>query len=212
MPVFGAPDYTSVIDKAERMGLFDFLRRRPTSEPQMGENTAMRVDNPSWILVDGSSPEVIQDAVIEHSNIAKAELPVQHSTMIFRIDSRRFGVSFDPPAPPYAFANLIGWLDDPEMCRGTRGAIGWLVAPGDRTRFFLAPQRGNAGGDTLIGVAIDGRRVSVFLPDCSVSSSTARVEVVSEPVFPGADTKPVVTFEVTLDGNTSFGNPKFVVR
>jgi hypothetical protein len=53
--------------------------------------------------------------------------------------------------------------------------------------------------------------VSVFLPDCSVNSSAARVEAIPEPELPDADAEPVSTFEVTLDGDASFGNPQFVV-
>jgi hypothetical protein len=51
----------------------------------------------------------------------------------------------------------------------------------------------------------------VFLPDCSVSHGRARVEEVAEPELPGADAEPVIAFEVMLDGDTSFGNPQFVV-
>ncbi len=171
----------------------------------------MRSDNPSWILVEGSNAATIKQAVVEHAGIAAHEQPQPHRVAVFELDAGRFAVTFDPPAPPYAFANLIGWLDDPRMCRGTRRAVGWLVAPGDGTRYFLAPQRANAGGDTLVGVTDDGGRVSVFLPDCSVSRSAARVEVVAEPELPGGDAEPVITFEVTLDGDTSFGNPQFVV-
>lgn len=194
------------------MGLFDFLRRRRTCEPRVGGGAAMRSENPSWILVLGSRPEVIQQAVIEHSRIAKHEQPQHHRVLISALDAGRFAVTFDPPAPPYAFANLIGWLDDPRMCHGTRQAVGWLVAPGDGIRYFLSPQRANAGGDTLIGLADDGARVSVFLPDCSVTRSTARIEAMSEPELSGADTGPVLAFDVTLDADTSFGNPKFVVQ
>jgi hypothetical protein len=172
----------------------------------------MRSDSPSWLLVEGSDAATIQRAIIEHSGIAKHEQPQNHRVRVFELGAGRFAVTFDPPAPPYAFANLIGWLDDPRMCRGSRRAVGWLVAPGDGTRYFLAPERTNAGGDTLVGVAAGGGRVSVFLPDCSVSRSAARVEEVTEPELPDAKARPVISFEVTLDGDTSFGNPQFVVR
>jgi hypothetical protein len=35
--------------------------------------------------------------------------------------------------------------------------------------------------------------------------------MVAEPELPGGDAEPVITFEVMLDGDTSFGNPRFVV-
>src|SRR5262245_37777431 len=165
----------------------------------------MRSENPSWILVEGSDAASIQRAVVEHSGIAKHVRPQTHRATIFGLGVDRFAVTFDPPAPPYAFANLIGWLDDPRMCHGSRRAVGWLVAPGDGVRYFLAPERANAGWDTLLGVAVGGERVSVFLPDCSVSHGPAQVEEVAEPELPAADAEPVIAFEVTLDGDTSFG-------
>ena len=171
----------------------------------------MNPENPSWILVEGSSPEAIQKAVITHSKIARPEQPGLHHVKVFKLDANQYGVMFDPPAPPYSFANLIGWLDDPKMNRGARRAVGWFVAPGDGTRFFLAQKPGGTGGDTLVGITSDGRSVSVFLPDCSVTLSTAKVVAIPEPELPTAGTGPVVEFDVVLDGDTSFGNPQFVV-
>ena len=172
---------------------------------------AMRCNNPSWILIDGSNAATIKRSVVEHAGIAAHVQPQSHRVAVFELVADRFALTFDPPAPPYAFTNLMGWLDDPRMCRGVRRAVGWLVAPCDGTRYFLMPQRVNAGGETLVGVADDGGRVSVFLPDCSVRRAAARVEVAEEPELRGVNAEPVITFEVTLDGDTSFGNPQFVV-
>jgi hypothetical protein len=147
----------------------------------------MRTDNPSWILVEGSNAATIKRAVVEYAGIAKHVQPQAHRVLVLALGGGQFAVTFDPPAPPYAFANLVGWLDDSRMCRGSRRAVGWLVAPGDGRRYFLAPQRTNAGGDTLDGVADDGRGVLVYLPDCSVSRSPATVEVVAEPELPGTE-------------------------
>jgi hypothetical protein len=170
----------------------------------------MRTDKPSWILVEGSDAGTIQGAVVKHSEICAHERPQTHRVSIFELAGGRFGVTFAPPAPPYAFANLIGWLDGPQMCAGSRRAVGWLVAPGDGTRYFLTPERANAGGDTLLGIADGGERVSVFLPDCSVSRTTDRVGAEPEPELPTRAAQ-VADFEVTLDGDPSFGNPQFEV-
>ncbi len=192
-----------------RIRLFDLLRgRRPRHH---ADGTTMRSEQPSWILVEGSDCDTIRRAVIAHSGISTPEQPSQHHVKVFQVDASRFGVTFDPPAPPYAFANLINWLGDPEMTRGARRAAGWLVAPGDGARFFLVPDRMNAYGDTLVGISSNGRVVSVYLPDCSVTPSDAQVEVVPEPDLSDTGAGPVVAFEVTLDGGTSFGNPQFVV-
>ena len=80
-------------------------------------------DNPSWILVEGSDPATIQRAVIAHSRIAAHERPQTHRVAVFELGADRYAVTFNPPAPPYAFADLIGWLDDPRMCRGARRAV-----------------------------------------------------------------------------------------
>jgi hypothetical protein len=168
----------------------------------------MRSENPSWILVEGSNPETIRQAVIEYSGLLKHVKPSRHCVAIMQLSAGRYGVTFDPPAPPYAFTNLIGWLGYPKMTRGVRLAVGWLVAPGSGVRYFLA-QRGNAGGDTLVGVGADGVRVSVFRPSCEVSRSTEVVRDIPEPELAGAE--PVASFEITVDGDASFGNPQFVV-
>ena len=193
------------------MGLFDFLRGRRPRESALAEDVAMRPENPSWILVEGSNADTIRRAVIEHSGITRPEESSRHSVKVFQLDASRFGVTFDPPAPPYAFTNLINWLDDPKMNRGARRAVGWLAAPGSGIRYFLTPQQLNTGGDTLVGVGSDGRHVSVFLPDCSVTPGAARVSTVAEPELLALSAEPVVTFEVTLDADISFGNPQFVV-
>ena len=193
------------------MGLFDFLRGRRPQVPAAADGAAMRPENPSWILVEGSDPDAIQHAVTEHSGLTRPEQPARHRVTIVKLDPGRFGVTFEPPAPPYAFTNLVGWLDDPQMNRGARRAVGWLVAPADGVRYFLGPDRGNASGDTLLGVGADGRRVSVFLPDCSVTTGAARAVADPEPELLAAGAAPVATFEVTLDADPAFGNPRFDV-
>ncbi len=164
----------------------------------------------SWILVEGSDANTIQHAVIEHSKIARPELPQTYRVSIHDIGDNRFAVMFDPPSPPYAFANLIGWLHDPRMCRGTKRAVGWLVAPGNGTRYFLMSD-GKVGGDTLVGISGAGRAISVFLPDCSATRTKTKVKEVPEPELPEFDSKTSVNFEVTLDADTAFGNPDFDV-
>jgi len=192
------------------MGVFDFFLGRSSSKAAPHAQVPMRPENPSWILVEGSSPETIQQAVIEHSQVTSPVVPRRHAVRILQLDSGKYGVTFDPPAPPYALTNLIGWLDDPAMNRGARRAASWLVAPGDGTRFFLAPQRQNSGGDTLMGVGSDGRRVVVYLPDCSVTAANQHIAAIPEPELLLAN--PLITFDVTLDADPSFGNPDFQMR
>jgi hypothetical protein len=170
----------------------------------------MNQQHTSWILVEGSAADTIQQAVIEHSKIARPEVPQNYNVSIHDIGDNRFAVMFDPPAPPYAFANLIGWLHDARMCRGSSRAVGWLVAPGNGTRYFLMPD-GKAGGDTLVGISGAGRTISLFLPDCSATRTKTKVKEVPEPELPAFDSNSGVTFTVTLDADTAFGNPDFDV-
>jgi hypothetical protein len=176
-----------------------------------GSSLPVHPEKPSWILVRGSTAPAIQKAVIEHSGLARHVLPTAHRVSVFQIDGDRYGVLFDPPIPPYAFTNLIGWLDDAKMTSGAVGAVGWLTAPGTRIRYFLAPEKANSGGDTLVGVGTDGTCVSVFLPDCGVSRTTKRTATVPEPDLPLQRMQPVAEFEITVDSDKSFGNPEFAV-
>ncbi|MDY3560325.1 hypothetical protein R5W23_001557 [Gemmata sp. JC673] len=194
------------------MGLFDRLFGRRGGETAQPEGATMRPENPCWVLVEGSTPADIQSAVVAHAGVAKPVQPDRHRVTIHRLDADRFGVTFDPPAPPYALTNLIGWLDDPRMTRGSRRAVGWLISPGSSVRYFLAPRQAHAGNDTLIGVGSDGRRVSVFLPSCRLDLSGERIAAIPEPDLSARGVEPVASFEVTLDGNASFGNPWFVIE
>jgi hypothetical protein len=166
-------------------------------------------ENPSWILVEGSSAGAIQKAVTEHAGLTKHVVPSTHRVLVYRLDGKGYGVLFEPPIPPYAFTNLIGWLDDPRMTPGAVRAVGWLIAPGDGTRYFLTSQRANAGGDTLVGVSDEGIGVSVFLPDCRVSHGSGRISPTPEPTLPLQGVPPVALFEITVDSDRSFGNPEF---
>ena len=95
-------------------------------------------------------------------------------------------------------------------------AAGWLISPGAQPRYYLAPDPANPTGDTLVGVSSAGTTVSVYLPDCTLERATgspaagnlAVGSIAAEPAFPAVD-QPITSFEVTLDGDTSFGNPQF---
>jgi hypothetical protein len=50
-----------------------------------------------------------------------------------------------------------------------------------------------------------------MLQDCTVRPCTHEILPVPEPEFPVAGIEPVASFEITLDGDTSFGNPQFEV-
>jgi hypothetical protein len=170
----------------------------------------MRQENDDWILVYGSDPEAIRKAITKHSGLARHVQPSTHRVSIFRVDAGRFGIRFDPKLPPYAFTNLIGWLDDPRMTSGSSRAVGWFRSPGTSVRYYLAPRAGKTGGDTLLGLGDDGSAVAVYLPDCGLSRSSVSVEPLPEPRR--EPVTPLLEFQIEADDDQSFGNPNFVRR
>lgn len=195
------------------MGLLEFLFGRHASKPPRAEavQPSMRLQNPSWIRVTGSSAAAIQQAILEYSQSAAHAAPTTVEAKILRLDSNHFAVVFEPSAPPYAFTNLINWLSDPNMTQGAEAAAGWLASPGSGRRYYLAPDEVHAGGDTLLGVDQEGRPVSVYLPDGAATYRAGPVPTEAEPALPTAGYEPDLVFEVALDADRSFGNPEFVV-
>lgn len=196
------------------MGLLEFLFGRRTSKPPRAApvQVSMRLQNPSWILVTGSNAAAIQQAILDHAQIAAPKIPNTYQAKILRLDADHCAVVFEPSAPPYAFTNLIGWLSDPNMTKDAESACGWLVSPGSGRRYYLAPDEANASGDTLVGVDQDGGPVSVYLPDGAANYRAGPVPTEAEPTLPGANFEPELTFEVALEADRSFGNPDFVVE
>jgi hypothetical protein len=168
----------------------------------------MHPENGDWILVQGSDPKTLRGAIVEHSELAGHEEPITLRVSVFRVDAEWYGVRFDPKAPPYAFTNLIGWLDDPRMTPGAVRAAGWYTSPGSGVRYALAPSRPNAGGDSLVGRADDGALVGVYLPECRLYRLRVGPELPAEPPLGQAD--PLVQFDIEADADLSFGNPLFV--
>lgn len=163
-----------------------------------------------WILVRGGTPEAIRRAVTRYAGLFAHKVPSVHRVVVYRLDGDRHPVRFDPPLPPYAFTNLINWLDDPHMSKGAGGAVGWFTSPGTGVRYFLAPKRPNTGGDTLVGVSDAGEEVEVFLPDCGLRPARNNITPMTEPAVLFPELSPVAEFEVEVDSHRSFGNPDFV--
>lgn len=162
-----------------------------------------------WIFVRGGTPEGIQKAVVAHTGIAARKVSSVHRVTVHRFVGDGHAVRFDPPLPPYAFANLIGWLDDPRRNAGAAGAVGWFTSPGTGVRYYLAPKRAGRGGDTLVGASEAGEGVEVFLPTCRLRRSRNDAPPPPEPE-PTAGSDPVAEFEIEVDADRSFGNPDFV--
>lgn len=165
--------------------------------------------NRDWILVRGGTAEAIRAAVVGHSKVAAPVAPAEFRVQVYRLGGGDHAVRADPPLPPYTFANLINWLDDPAET-GAASAVGWLTSPGSGTRYSLAPKVANAGGDTLVGLGDDGERVEVFLPDCSLTAAHNRFTPADEPAIDFSQLQPAEEFVVIADADRDFGNPDFV--
>lgn len=168
-------------------------------------------ENRDWILVRGGTPKAIQKAVVEHAGVCRHEVPSTHRAAVYAIDGGDHAVRFDPPLPPYAFVNLIGWLDDPKMNKKATGAVGWFASPKTGVRYCLAQKPGGTGGDTLVGVSEAGESVEVYLPSCKLRRSRSEVAPVPEPAVSFTELTPAAEFEIEVDADRSFGNPDFVM-
>jgi hypothetical protein len=169
----------------------------------------MSRDNRDWILLRGGTPEAIRKAVTRHAGLFAHKVPSKHRVLVYRLDGDEHAVRFDPSLPPYAFANLINWLDDPRMSKGA-GAVGWFASPGTGVRYSLAPKRAGKGGDTLVGVSDAGDQIEVFLPSGRLRRTRHDAAPAVEPEVSFAELSPVAEFEIEVDADRSFGNPDFV--
>ena len=163
-----------------------------------------------WILVRGGTAEAIRTAVVKHSKVAAPVAPGEFRVQVYRLDDGTHALRADPPLPPYSFANLINWLDDPDETGGAASAVGWLTSPGSGTRYYLASKVANVGGDTLVGLGDDGQQIEVFLPDCSLSPARTRLAAADEPPIEFSQLRPAAEFVITADADRGFGNPDFV--
>jgi hypothetical protein len=152
----------------------------------------------AWINVEGSPADAICAAVVEYASLYPPREPIRHRVDV-RVRGDRASVAFAPPVPPYTLVNLIGWLADPDMTRGSRGATGGLVAPVTGLRYVLAPDPDTPAGDTLLGVDEQGGVVSVYLPECRVTRVPDAVRDAPE-VDLLHDAPVASSFEIVVDG------------
>ena len=63
-------------------------------------------------------------------------------------------------------------------------------------------------GESLIGLADNGTAVTVYILNCGLRQTSARVDPLLEPAL--GSPAPLLEFEIEADANPSFGNPRFV--
>lgn len=163
-----------------------------------------------WILVRHGSLEAVRAAIVDYDGLAREVRPGT-----FRVElhpQRDGGVAILLPdcLPAYDMANLAGWLDAPpgreeEVHRATA----WIVSPSSGVKFSLVPEAANKWGDTMLGASSEGVSIRVAQPEGRVSVIAQHVAYQAEPDI---DVMPdPVRMEVTLDTNTGFGNPGFII-
>jgi hypothetical protein len=187
----------------------------PLPHPEIETDTRHRFEegpmfpgNPDWILVVGAGEDEIEEAVRSHFSLSEPETPVTTTVSLAPLPGGRWALRFEPRLPPYAFTNLVNWLDDGEVL-SSDGAVGWLTATSG-VRYLIQTDLDNPDGDTALALSDRGEPFDVYLPETTLRPRSARVRSVREPLVPERG-EPKRRFEVVVEADPSFGNPDFVV-
>ncbi len=162
-----------------------------------------------WIHVKDGLPDQLKVAILAHASVTKPEQPKTFTVRLAPIDSGGHAVVFDAPPPPYAFANLVCWLDNPPRANEVSHATGWFTSPASGVRYSLRLDESNPSGDTLIGTTKSGESISVYLPDLSIRKLSTKFDYIDDAKLVPKKFEPVMSFEVVFDVDESFGNPRF---
>ena len=162
-----------------------------------------------WILVSNGTIQEVELAIRDYDRIRVNRYPGHFRIELHPQRNGKVAVRFPDGFPAYDLPNLTGWLSAPPDQPKVSGAECWITSPGNGEKYYLEPELSNPWGDTLIGASSSGTSVRVSLPETGlseVSSSYAykvepEIEFVEDPVM----------IRVTLDTNTHFGNPTFVI-
>lgn len=182
-------------------------RARPPIDLEEGP---MCPGNPDWIWVTGPEQPEVLDAIERQFGPTGAEGAASVRVSIVRLGEGSHALLFSAPLPLCDFANLVNWLDDPQILPHARACVGWITSPASGERFLLCPERENALGDTALGLPGSGRAVRICVPDGRVAPTSRPVRPVREPRLPPvppAGSLPGV--EVVVE--TGSGNPAFAV-
>jgi hypothetical protein len=172
------------------------------------EEGPMFPGNPDWILVVGGSEDEIEEAARSYFSLSEPEIPVTTTVSLAPLPGGRWSLRFEPRLPPYAFTNLVNWLDDGEVL-SSDGAIGWLTASSG-VRYVLQTDLDNPDRDTALALSSRGESFEVYLPETTLRRRSARVRSVREPLVPETG-HPSRRFQVVVEADPSFGNPGFAV-
>lgn len=163
-----------------------------------------------WILVKSGTIPDIRAAIIGYDGISKEIYPGTFKVELHRQSNGEVAVLFPDGLPAYDLANMTAWLNVPPDQPDVYGAVSWIVSPSSRIKYHLKLEAENTWGDTPVGSSDGGSPIRVYLPETGVSEISKHVSYVTEPVLE-VSLSPV-KIEITLDTNTGFGNPDFVVN
>lgn len=163
-----------------------------------------------WILVMNGSVSDVEAAIVDYDGLAREVRPGVFRVELHPQSNGAVAVILPDGLPAYDLANMTGWLSAPPNQQDVYDAAAWITAPGDGIKYYLKPETSNPSGDTLIGSSTLGQSIRVFLPETGISKTSKPQAYIDEPEF---ETSPnPVTLEITLDTDTSFGNPRFVIN
>lgn len=188
--------------------LVSVVRNRSRANEPVEHSGLRRVlEGPDWINVRLGSPSEVQRAVESYSELSEHLECREVMAEITKIQDGTVGVTFSEHIPPYAFLNLMGWLNGPPDVEGVTSATGWYSSPSSGIRYAFWPDESNPQGDTLIGVSSEGERVSVYQPDLSFCRRSQPVDQPSEPTLESTKDSIRMKFLVPVEVMENFGNP-----
>ncbi len=165
-----------------------------------------------WIRVRRGSVDQICAAAKEYASLYEPVSPHKVSAVVSRSFDKSFVVRFLGATPPYAFNNLLLWLDRPPGMPEVGDAQGWMTAPGSGIRYGLIPDHDNPDGDTLVGSSVEGQSIEVYSPECAVCLRNRPLgKTLTEPRLDLAALSGSVEIELLFDADTDFGNPPFSI-
>lgn len=146
---------------------------------------SLRPEGEDWICVRHGDVGTIVKLIGEHATLYGDRGPLRIEVRVAELPGTGFwGVTFSPKLYPYAFCNLITWLDAPPGGEDVRDAIGWYTSPATGRRHVLFPEHSNEMGDTQIGCDAEGNRVRLYLPMLEMSPASRAVVPPKEPNLP----------------------------
>lgn len=163
-----------------------------------------------WILVMNGDVSDVAAAIRDYDGLAREVRPGAFRIELHPQSNGAVAVILPDGLPAYDLANMTGWLNAPPAQQDVYDAEAWLTAPSDEIKYYLKPETSNPLGDTLIGSSTLGQSIRVFLPETGISKTSKPQSYIDEPEIEISPNP--VTLEITLDTDTSFGNPRFVIN